>query len=208
MKLSHCHYKKGFTLIEMIVTIAIVGVLGVIISKFQSDVFSFNRYFQSSFDTAEKAQKLLHPMTAEIRSASQSNTGSYPVDTISDTDFSFYSDTNNDGLKEKVRYYLVGTTLYKEIINPTGTPYQYNVANKVVTTFLTGVTNIADSIPLFTYYDATYTGGSGGQVAPLSGSINTVRLIGITIRIDSDPNKPPTTTQIQTMVAIRNLKQQ
>jgi prepilin-type N-terminal cleavage/methylation domain-containing protein len=208
MRLSHYHYKKGFTLIEMTITIAIVAVLGIVISKFQADVFSFNRYFQNSFDTAEKAQKLLHPMTAEIRSASQSNTGAYPVDAISDTDFSFYSDINNDGLKERVRYYLVGTTLYKEIIVPTGTPYQYNVANKVVTTFLTGVTNIADGVPLFTYYDATYIGSSGGQVAPSSGSINTVRLIGITIRIDPDPNKPPASVQIQTMVAIRNLKQQ
>jgi prepilin-type N-terminal cleavage/methylation domain-containing protein len=200
--------QKGYTLIEMLVVITIVSILGIVISKFQRDVFSFNGYFSSSFSTADSAQKLLRPMTAEIRSASPSSSGAYPIDSIGDYSFSFYSDADNDGSKELIKYILSGTTITKETTKPTGNPPVYLAANKVVTTFITGVRNISDGIPVFTYYDGTYTGGAGGVVSPTTGSLNSIRLIGIKIRIDPDQNKSPSTTEVSTQVSIRNLKVQ
>ena len=191
---------------EMLIVVALVSVVGIVISKFQRDVFSFNRYFSSSLSTGDSAQKLLRPMTAEIRSASPSANGSYPIDTIADNSFSFYSDIDNDGLKEWVKYSVSGTTMTKEVIKPTGNPAVYNTANKVTTTFMTGVRNITDSIPIFTYYDSTYTGGSGGVVSATTGSLSSIRLIGVKIRLDPDPNQSPTTVEVSTQVAIRNLK--
>lgn len=206
MKQSKSIPSRGYTLAEMLVVVALVSVIGIIISKFQRDVFSFNRYFSSSLSTGDSAQKLLRPMTAEIRSASPSANGSYPIDSIGDYRFSFYSDINNDGLKDLVTYSLSGTTLTKEITKPTGNPLVYNSANKVTQTFMTGVRNIADAVPVFTYYDSTYTGGSGGVVSPTTGSLSSVRLIGIKVRLDPDPNQSPTTIEVSTQVAIRNLK--
>ncbi len=196
----------GYTLMEMLVVVAIVTSLGIIISKFQKDVFSFNRYFSSSLSTGDSAQKLLRPMTAEIRSASPSVNGSYPIDSIGDYSFSFYSDIDNDGLKELVKYSLTGTTLTKEVTKPTGSPLIYNSANKVSTTFMTGVRNITDGIPVFTYYDSTYTGSSGGVVSPTTGLLSSIRLIGIKMRLDPGPNQPLSTVEVSTQVAIRNLK--
>ncbi len=199
---------NGYTVIEILVVMAIIGVLGIIISKFQRDVFSFNRYFDNSLSVGDSAQKLLRPMTAEIRSASPSSHGAYPIDAVADNSFSFYSDIDNDGLKDWVKYSLSGTTISKETIKPSGNPLTYSTANKVTKTFMTGVRNITDGIPVFTYYDSTYTGGSGGVVSPSTGSLSSIRLIGVKIRLDPDPNQSPNTIEVSTQVAIRNLKVQ
>jgi prepilin-type N-terminal cleavage/methylation domain-containing protein len=206
MKQYNSTHNKGYTLMEMLVVVALVSFIGVVISKFQKDVFSFNRYFTNSLSVGDSAQKLLRPMTAEIRSTSQSSSGAYPIDSIGDYYFSFYSDIDSDGLKEWVKYSVSGTVLSKEVIKPTGNPLVYNSANKVTTTFMTGVRNLSESIPMFTYYDETYTGGSGGVISPSTGSLSAVRLIGVKIRIDPDTNQSPTVTEISTLVAIRNLK--
>lgn len=198
--------QAGYTLSELLVVIALVSLVGLVISKFQRDVFSFNRYFSNSLSVGDSAQKLLRPMTAEIRSTSQSSTGAYPIDSIGDYYFSFYSDIDSDGLKEWVKYSISGTTLNKEVIKPTGNPLVYNTANKVTSVFMTGVRNQVESIPMFTYYDETYTGGAGGVISPSTGSLSNVRLIGVKIRIDLDINQEPPATEVSTQVAIRNLK--
>ena len=189
---------------ELLVVVAIVSILAIVISKFQRDVFSFNRNFSNSFTTGDSAQKLLRPMTAEIRSASASNNGSYPIDAIGDYSFSFYSDIDNDGLKELIKYTLSGTTLNKEVTKPTGNPLTYLPANKVTKTFMTGIRNQTEGIPIFTYYDQTYTGGAGGIVSS-SGSVSEVSLVGVKLRFNPDLNQSRI-TEISTQVAIRNLK--
>lgn len=211
MRSSHLHRSirastRAFTLIELIIVIAITTVIGIVVGKFGADVFSYNRIFNGTFSTIDDAEKLLRPMTQEIRSASSSNTGAYPIDTIGDYSFSFYSDIDNDGYKEWIRYSLSGTTMMKEVIKPSGNPLIYNQANKVTTTFLSNVRNQASSLPIFTYYDSTYTGGATGVVTS-SGGLDTIRMIGITIRLDVDPNKPPAPADVTTKVSIRNLKQ-
>lgn len=208
MKQLRLHHNKthGFTLLEIVIVVGIIGVIGVVIGKFQADIFTFNRYFSSQFSLSDSAQKLLRPMTEEIRSASPSNNGSYPIDSVGQYSFAFYSDINNDGTKEWVRYVLTGTTLFKETIVPTGTPAVYNQANKVTTTFMTGVRNQTEGIPIFTYYDDTYTGDTGGVVDPTTGTVESVRLVGVRIRIDDDLQKLPPLVEVQSQVAIRNLK--
>lgn len=207
MRPLHLHRNRGFTLMELLIVIAIIGVVGVVVGKFSADVFSYNRTFNGTFSTIDDAEKLLRPMTQEIRSASASNTGAYAIDAIGDYSFSFYSDIDNDGLKEWIRYSLSGTTMSKEVIKPSGNPLTYNQASKVTTTFLSNVQNQAASLPIFTYYDSTYTGGAGGVVSS-SGALDSIRLIGITVRLDADPIKPPAAVDVTTKVSIRNLKQQ
>lgn len=201
--------QRGLTLAEIVVVVGIVGVIGLAVSKFQSDVFSFNRTFSSSFATADNAQKLLRPMAAEIRSASPSSNGAFPIDTIGQYDFSFYSDINNDGTKDWVRYYISGTTMFKEVIKPTGTtPAIYNSANKVTTTFMTGVRNVTDNTPVFRYFSSSYTGGATGEITPSTGAVESVRLVKVSITLDDNTNKMPIALTVSTQISIRNLKQQ
>lgn len=199
---------RGFTLAEITIAIAIASAVTLVLTKFQSDIFSLNRVFFDSFSAGDQAQKLLRPMTAEIRSASPSSNGAYPIESFGVNDLAFFSDINNDGKKEWIRYYVSGTTMYKETIIPTGSPLSYQQANKKTSTFMTGVRNIENNVPTFRYYDATYTGGAGGEVLPATGNIEQIRLVHVTVMVDADPAKPPAAVQISTQVLIRNLKQQ
>ena len=69
-------------------------------------------------------------MVSEIRTASTANTGAYTIGLATDSALTFYSDTDNDGLKEKVRYFITGTTLQKGLTKPTGSPLSYNALMK------------------------------------------------------------------------------
>ncbi|HSE56484.1 MAG TPA: prepilin-type N-terminal cleavage/methylation domain-containing protein, partial [Candidatus Paceibacterota bacterium] len=128
---------SGFTIIELLVAVAVASVVGLSIAALARDTVSFNRYYQSSFSVADRAQKLLRPMAEEIRSASQSVAGAYPIDTAGTNEFIFYADIDNDGLVDRVRYYLSGTSLLKDVVAPAGSPLTYTLANAVTTTPVT-----------------------------------------------------------------------
>lgn len=207
MRRSRSLPNGGFTLTEILVVAALLGGVAVVLGSVASNVLSYNRVFDTSLSTVDDAEKLLRPMTEEIRSATTSNTGAYPLDSMSATSFSFYSDTDDDGLKELIHYQLTGTTFIKEVTVPSGNPLVYNAASKTSKTFLTGIRNTALGTAVFSYYDGTYTGGSTG-IVPANGAIEDVRMVGITLSLDKDPLKPPAPVEVQTKVSLRNLKQQ
>ena len=164
---------RGFSLAETIVTVAIVAVIGIGAGKFSGDVFSFNRYFSKSLNVASDARKVLRPMVNEIRSASLSSLGGYPIEVAGTNEFVFFTDTDDNGVKERVRYYLSGTTLKKGITVPTGNPYVYNTANETSYDLIQYVRN--GSTPIFTYYDSNYNGSTSALTSPVS--VTSVRLV-------------------------------
>ena len=103
-------------------------------------------------------------------------------------------------MKEKVRYFLAGTTLQKGVIKPTGSPLIYNSINEKISTFVNNVI----STSIFDYYDENYD----GTTAPLSFPVNVsdIRLVKITVMVEQDPNRSPTPMVFSTQVSIRNLK--
>ena len=205
MKLQLHHNKnrqKGFTLIEIVVTVAVIGIVAVVSSSFNKDSVSLSRIFQTGLNASDEARRILRPMSNEIRSASPSSAGAYPIESATSTSFVFFSDIDSDGLKERVRYYLSGNILKKGVIKPTGTPSAYPSNSEVVTDIVHGIQNGAT--PIFEYYDSNYD----GTTSPLSQPVNilAVRLIKITFIIDTDINKPPSSTTIGTQISFRNLK--
>lgn len=200
---KHSHNSKsGFSVIEVLVSISILTLIGFAVYSFQKDVFSLNRIISGSLTAQDEARRALKSMSAEIRTASPSSLGTYAITETATSSFIFYSNIDNDPLKERVRYFIDGAILKKGVIKPSGAPLTYNPANEVVSELVHDVASSATST--FGYYDASYDGATQPLAEPID--ISTVRLVKITIVIDKDPQQPPGSLMLTTQISMRNLK--
>lgn len=197
------NFKKGFTLAELLITVGIIGLIAVVLGTFQGDVFFFNSVIQDDLTAQMDGRRAIRKMVSEIREASPSSLGSYPIAAAATSSVTFFSNVDNDILKEQVRYFIQNKNLMRGVIKPTGNPLSYNSGSE---TFETSVKNIANSTstPLFEYYDTNYTGTTTPLVFPVS--LTAVRLVNIELLIDRDPNRSPIPLNVTSQVSIRNLK--
>lgn len=194
--------KRGITLVEVIIATGIFSMVVVLAGKFASDVLVLNSVNQSRFSAEQDSRKVLRPMITEIRSASQSSIGSYPIEQAGTSSLVFYSDVDDDGIKEKVRYFLQNGSLKRGEITPTGSPFVYSSAGEEFVTLIENV--ISTTTPIFYYYDTSYTGTSSPLSMPAV--ISSIRLVKIKITIDKNPNALPGPITVEGQVSIRNLK--
>jgi len=193
----------GFTIVETLFGISIFILIVLALTLFSKNIWSYNSFISAGLTDADVAKQTLKTMSAEIRTASPSDTGTYTINLANSSSFTFYSDIDDDGLKEKVRYFISGASspflLKKGVVKPTGSPLGYTGV-EVLSTIASYVT----SNSVFQYYDKNYT----GTEAPLSSPINisSIRLVKITVTIDKDVNRPPAPMTFSTQISMRNLK--
>jgi prepilin-type N-terminal cleavage/methylation domain-containing protein len=197
------NYKQGLTLPELLISIAILSLLAVVIGAFQRDIFSLNFSAQNNLSAQLDARHVLKQMIAELREASPSSLGGYPIALASTSALTFYSDVNNDGIKERIRYFLSGTTLRRGQLTPTGNPLVYVDANETLTSVVAHIANNATT-SIFSYYPSTFAGTTTPLTQPVT--IANIRMVGITVVIEKDINKSPTPLVVTTSVVLRNLK--
>lgn len=193
---------SGFSVIEFVIAVAIFAVAGIAVITFQKDVFSLNRIISGNIELQDDARKALKAMSSEIRTASPSSIGSYPILQTATSSFSFYSDIDADPLKERVRYFLNDRTLRKGVVKATGTPLAYDPLDEVVTDLVHHVANTTTSI--FSYYDSSYDGTTAPLAEPID--ISAVRFVKIELILDRDPRNIPGPIMLTTQVTMRNLK--
>ncbi len=188
----------------MLVVLAILtGVIGAW-GKFQADTFSFSRTFQSSLLVNHDAERVVKTMATEIRAMSPSSNGAYAIESAATSSIVFFNDLDNDGSKERIRYFLnpAAKTISKGVVKPTGSPLAYNLGSEVVTLLLSNVRST--TTPIFDYYPSTYSGTTSPLTLPIN--ILSVRMIHIVVTLDIDPNKAPVPLTVTTNAMIRNLK--
>ncbi len=103
---KHMKDSAGFTLIEMICTIVIIGILATMFTGyFSSQALLFNMTV-SDQDLNQNARVILARMDSEVRQADT-------MTLTSSSDFSVTADVDGDGVIETVRYYLSGSDLHR-----------------------------------------------------------------------------------------------
>ena len=195
--------RSGFTLIEVMISIAIISIVGSAAVILLKDTFSLNRLISGSLTAQGEARRALKMMSAEIRVTSPSSLGAYALAQVATSSITFYSNIDSDSYKEQVRYFLQGTTLKKGVIKPSGAPLTYSAAQEQVTEIAHDVV-ASTTAPLFSYYNEDYD----GTTAPLSSPVDiaAVRLMKIMIIIDKDSQKSPGPLILTTQISLRNLK--
>jgi len=96
----------GFTLIETLVAIAIFALaLGAVFGSILM-LYRSHGYTWEQSQAIEEARRGIEIMVKEIREARSGEDGSYPIVLAGDKEFIFFSDIDNDGKTERVRYFL------------------------------------------------------------------------------------------------------
>jgi type II secretory pathway pseudopilin PulG len=195
---------NGMTLVEILAAIGIflllfVGMAALLVYSFKS-----NKIIWEQLSTQNEGRKVIQDFVNELRSATASSIGAYCLATASTTQIVFYSNIDTDTLRERIRYYLSGTTLKKGVLKPSGSPLAYNPANEAIIDLVHDVANGTTS--LFYYYDENYTGASTNT--PMTHPVNTsnVRVVGIKLLLEEDPSASPAPFSIESKAVIRNLK--
>jgi len=97
--------EKSFTLIETLVTVGVFTLMLTMTSGFIMKAYQVYGYTWRQSLVIAEARRGVETMIKEIREARQGENGSYPIERAGDKEFIFYSDTDNDGQTERVRYF-------------------------------------------------------------------------------------------------------
>lgn len=145
-------YKKGFTVIELLVVSALIAILAIGVSRFGRDLFYYNNIFNNSLLTLQDAKRALRPFAQEVRNIRRAQTGAYAIEEATPTSFIFYSDIDSDGMSERIRYFLDADNVLKRGVTETD-GQSYLIANENITDLISGILNTAG---VFQYFDATH----------------------------------------------------
>lgn len=192
----------GFTLFEMMITIGVILIILIPLTRLQVNILTYGRFFYNTNIVQDEARRTMQKFSAEARSMTQSGTGAYSIESATDNSLIFFRDINQDGLVERVRYYLEGTDLKKGTIIPAGNPLTYSTANEKISVVVHGVYNDV-STPIFQYYNRNYDGQTAALTQPLD--ITTIRLIKLNLLIGTG-NSNQDRINLTTQVALRNIK--
>jgi len=198
--------KKGFTLFEVIIGMSIFVILAMGISWVLIVSLRTNDIVWNQLGGQNEARKVLQEVVDTVRRAESSSMGAYTIVSASPTEFIFYANTDTDLLRERVRFWLDGTTLKMGTIKPTGNPLQYNIADEIVKELAHDVVNTEEGTSTFLYYDSTYTGTEDPLLEPVDATL--IRLVRVQLEIEHDPDKTPVPLHVESQVSIRSLKEE
>jgi len=128
----------GFTLIETLVTIFILALIIGVVFGLIVFLYRTHGYAWEESQAIEEARRGIEAMTKEIREARTGEDGSYPLEKAEDKQIVFYSDIDNDGRTEKVRYFL-GTVNSGILIQECQTDSGGGTCSVAFSNFFTGI---------------------------------------------------------------------
>lgn len=190
---------SGFTLVEVLISMAIFAGIAFIIGTFMKSIFDYQLLFTQQLSAQQEIENTFATMIPEVRSMVPSALGGYAIGQVSTSSIIFYGDIDADGVADQIRYFLSGTTLKKGIIKPTGNPSVYSGANEIINDV---AHDVVVGAPIFSYYDVNFTGSESAMTYPIN--ISNIRLIRVALTL-RDPNK---TTPLSASIDIvpRNLR--
>jgi prepilin-type N-terminal cleavage/methylation domain-containing protein len=196
------HSSQGFTLMEMAVVLGIFGLVILSISSILIFSFKTRNIIWEQLKTQEDGRRVMQSFVNELRSANYSSIGAYPIEKATGQELIFFSNIDSDHYRERIRYFLDGTDLKKGVVKPSGNPLNYATNTEQVAIVAHDVFNT--TTPIFYYYGENFSGD--GQPLSLPVSVTQIRVIGIVLDLEAEPNISPAPFHIETKAQIRNLK--
>ena len=192
---------KGFTLIEVVIVIAIFATIFTVIASFGQNTSLLSNLINKSLQAEQDLKQTFQILVTEIRSAGPSSLGAYPIESAATGSIAFFSDIDEDGIFERVRYFVGTSTLQKGVIKPTGNPLVYATSSEVLKTM---VNYLLIATSTFEYYDSNYTGSEAPLSTPID--VTKIRIVKVTVTADVNPGTAPKPVTFTNTIDVRNLR--
>lgn len=196
----HSHNMRGFTLVEMLVVISITAIVGMAINSMVANFYRTNAYLLEETKAIDSAHRGLSTSFIDLREASYGDDGSYPIQSVSTSSITFFSDVDNDGVVEKIRLYLLNGSFYRGVTESTSTPPTYVGQPESTTTIANYVRN-SSTTPIFKFYDV-----NGAQLSSSTIPIALIASISTSLMVDLNPLRAPDILILQETATLRNIR--
>lgn len=195
-------FQSAFTLLELLLILGISTLIAVPAGYLIYHFFFYSRALDERLLTESQVRGSLERMVKELRKASPSDAGAYPIESAEPHSLVFFSDVDNDGSRERIRYFLDNEILKRGEVKSSGQPPTYDPNKEIITPLATFVKNGTSSI--FNYFDANYSGTGSPMSFPIV--VNDIRLINISLTIGLGSLSSLEQIKLNTNVMLRNLK--
>jgi prepilin-type N-terminal cleavage/methylation domain-containing protein len=183
----------GFSLVEMLVALAIFSAISIILASFLSQSLKSYRIRREESAEQEKASHIMREFEKMTRAGTK-------VVTASQNELKFYRFLDlSSPSPTQIRYFIDGNQFKIGQTEPVGVEPDITYPQSAETIHLI-VEDVENPNMIFEYFD--------GERNTLTTPIDTtkIRLIKLTISLDQDASKPPAAVTETTEVSLRNLK--
>lgn len=195
--------QKGFTMLELLVALGIFSLIIVSVGWLAIHGFRYNAIIWEQLKTQSDGRRVLREVSDAVRKAEASSLGSYSIADAGDYDLTIYANMDSDSDREKVRFWLDGTTFKRTVIKPSGDPFSYSGAGQTISMAEDAV-NIAKGEAMFSYFDENYIGTGSALAQPVD--VTKIRMVRVRLELEKDPTETPVPLRVESTVQIRNLK--
>jgi type II secretory pathway pseudopilin PulG len=195
--------KKGLTLMETLIAIGIFAMVAQLVGW----LFIKNLHTNATILTIGKksivAGRSLDKITKNLRKMQTPLTGEAPFVSGGDFSLTFFSDVDNDGQAEKVRYFLAGQNFQEGIAEVTGNPPTYSFSTKNIKNLTNNIVNAADE-PIFFYYARNSAGELTSDALSLPEEMAKVTSVRINLKVRTNENNAEENTVFKSFIQLRN----
>jgi prepilin-type N-terminal cleavage/methylation domain-containing protein len=187
-------FETGYSLLELIVAMAIIGAISVPLGTFIIKGMSSYQFLQAQSDTSTE----LGSLSARISRVMRGTTGIVDAQPNTLTILAYFSP--QDSVVKQIRYFITGNTLSIGVTPPTGSApnYTYNSSDEVIKTVRIDLS--MGSNALFSYYD------DAGNELTSGFQVSQVKQIGIYVAADGNTRSVTVPIAVQTRITLRNFK--
>ena len=198
---------KAMTLIEMLVAISVVAIVMEGFTLLLSRTWDTNKFILEEGMASAAVSRVTNKLVIQLRGVQQADNGDYPIKSGGDFDLVFYCDIDDDGVVEKVHYFLdlAADQMKQGVSKPLATnPVTYPVGDSTVTVLANYIVN-ENTDPVFYYYNKNYPGDTVNNPLATPVAVGAVQMIRIHLLINIDPVHAPNNVNIESFVDLRNL---
>lgn len=204
-------YYRGVTFIETIVVIGIMSVVMLGSSLFFVRMWRMHQFTYEVAIASFVSSRGIKNAEQDIRAARPAENGAFPIVSADDHDIVFYMDHDEDGVAERMHYFIEDQKLKVGIREPNMSviPPTYASGDESVTDAASYIVNETTGYATFTYYDEdgaifAYDDIQGKAMATPADP-SKIKMVKILLFVNPDPIKKPNNVRIETFVVIRNL---